>query len=97
MPSVLHRQAETDGHRRSRGALPPQVRQKGRRRARNSREELTSFAADLPGSIQKFSPRSGGGFCFVPTGRIKTVKKFWDRSEERRVGKECRSRWSPYH
>ena len=23
--------------------------------------------------------------------------KFVDRSEERRVGKECRSRWSPYH
>src|SRR3989449_10004372 len=22
---------------------------------------------------------------------------FKDRSEERRVGKECRSRWSPYH
>ena len=22
---------------------------------------------------------------------------FWLRSEERRVGKECRSRWSPYH
>ena len=22
---------------------------------------------------------------------------FWPRSEERRVGKECRSRWSPYH
>src|SRR2546427_10778782 len=22
---------------------------------------------------------------------------FWQRSEERRVGKECRSRWSPYH
>ena len=21
----------------------------------------------------------------------------WKRSEERRVGKECRSRWSPYH
>ena len=21
----------------------------------------------------------------------------WHRSEERRVGKECRSRWSPYH
>ena len=26
----------------------------------------------------------------VPNGEI------W-RSEERRVGKECRSRWSPYH
>src|ERR1039458_10376027 len=23
--------------------------------------------------------------------------QFIDRSEERRVGKECRSRWSPYH
>ena len=26
----------------------------------------------------------------------KKVLLFW-RSEERRVGKECRSRWSPYH
>src|SRR6266487_6451327 len=25
------------------------------------------------------------------------VSIFWNRSEERRVGKECRSRWSPYH
>ena len=31
------------------------------------------------------------------------LRKFWVvlaltiRSEERRVGKECRSRWSPYH
>ena len=25
------------------------------------------------------------------------IKKADDRSEERRVGKECRSRWSPYH
>ena len=24
-------------------------------------------------------------------------KDFVKRSEERRVGKECRSRWSPYH
>ena len=24
-------------------------------------------------------------------------ERFGDRSEERRVGKECRSRWSPYH
>ena len=27
----------------------------------------------------------------VPSLKLKT------RSEERRVGKECRSRWSPYH
>ena len=25
------------------------------------------------------------------------VEIFQSRSEERRVGKECRSRWSPYH
>ena len=30
----------------------------------------------------------------VGTGRIKV---YGSRSEERRVGKECRSRWSPYH
>ena len=30
---------------------------------------------------------------------LKTNKKYstTTRSEERRVGKECRSRWSPYH
>ena len=26
-----------------------------------------------------------------------TESSTWLRSEERRVGKECRSRWSPYH
>ena len=26
-----------------------------------------------------------------------TVETIYLRSEERRVGKECRSRWSPYH
>ena len=32
--------------------------------------------------------------------KIKNPKNFLGgkgRSEERRVGKECRSRWSPYH
>ena len=28
---------------------------------------------------------------------IRGKKSFLNRSEERRVGKECRSRWSPYH
>ena len=28
---------------------------------------------------------------------IQLKKDFLNRSEERRVGKECRSRWSPYH
>ena len=31
----------------------------------------------------------------IPTPLAEKIKK--RRSEERRVGKECRSRWSPYH
>ena len=33
----------------------------------------------------------------LPGIQLKTPHAFYDRSEERRVGKECRSRWSPYH
>ena len=52
----------------------------------------------------------GGGlqFCaiFVPTHEFRyygglrytlCLLDKYKRSEERRVGKECRSRWSPYH
>ena len=28
---------------------------------------------------------------------VPTIAELVQRSEERRVGKECRSRWSPYH
>ena len=42
-----------------------------------------TFQLDRPGDI-RLDPSMGGG-------------SLWDRSEERRVGKECRSRWSPYH
>jgi ATP-binding cassette subfamily F protein uup len=30
-------------------------------------------------------------------GDMQVLEKVQQRSEERRVGKECRSRWSPYH
>ena len=33
----------------------------------------------------------------VSLDTIKSVENGRRRSEERRVGKECRSRWSPYH
>src|SRR5688572_983733 len=32
-----------------------------------------------------------------PTDGLQRGMRVIDRSEERRVGKECRSRWSPYH
>ena len=41
-----------------------------------------------------------GGHSLIPAMklRLSTPQKLIDiRSEERRVGKECRSRWSPYH
>ena len=31
------------------------------------------------------------------TTPVKKANRIRARSEERRVGKECRSRWSPYH
>jgi len=34
---------------------------------------------------------------FLGTEDTVLYSSCWDRSEERRVGKECRSRWSPYH
>ena len=36
-------------------------------------------------------------FYVKDTGTGIPAEKLPDRSEERRVGKECRSRWSPYH
>ena len=33
----------------------------------------------------------------IRVGKIVKAEVFEERSEERRVGKECRSRWSPYH
>src|SRR5256886_10696726 len=34
---------------------------------------------------------------FIETGDVEAAMQTASRSEERRVGKECRSRWSPYH
>ena len=36
-------------------------------------------------------------FLNIPTTRANSITTGAERSEERRVGKECRSRWSPYH
>src|SRR2546422_4802704 len=52
------------------------------------RAEGISTHADPAGSVLV---AGGGGRVFRGEGRLS------ERSEERRVGKECRSRWSPYH
>src|SRR2546426_4450321 len=41
--------------------------------------------------------RHGAGRLNTPRGNKAGPDGRLERSEERRVGKECRSRWSPYH
>src|SRR5256885_5294517 len=48
-------------------------------------------AAGTPGQQAAAKKLPGG------SERILVVEDDEKRSEERRVGKECRSRWSPYH
>ena len=38
-----------------------------------------------------------GEVAELKRGQKVTKQELTTRSEERRVGKECRSRWSPYH
>src|SRR5690554_8146488 len=56
-----------------------------------NRETLEKQFADVKAKYEGQEvplPDTWGGFRIVPT-RI----EFWQRSEERRVGKECRSKW----
>ena len=38
-----------------------------------------------------------GKIIGIDLGTTNSCVAVMERSEERRVGKECRSRWSPYH
>ena len=48
---------------------------------------------DLRGTIR----RQPAVFTVYLVLRLIVLATLVSRSEERRVGKECRSRWSPYH
>src|SRR5256885_16107876 len=67
------------------------------------RNLLSRFKAlDLFNEMTVFGKSFAGAFNFDrPPGRRNqsndTRRSQTERSEERRVGKECRSRWSPYH
>src|SRR5437868_13393411 len=51
---------------------------------------LPIWLTRTPTMWSKYKLRRASSMRTRPTSR-------WHRSEERRVGKECRSRWSPYH
>src|SRR2546430_9719612 len=59
---------------------------------------ITSYAIWPPPRMDHF-PRPVGSHAKPTRGPKLLVSDFGlrKRSEERRVGKECRSRWSPYH
>ena len=49
---------------------------------------------EIPGRIEHDSTY---GYYWIDSEDFTRQKLENGRSEERRVGKECRSRWSPYH
>ena len=47
--------------------------------------------------VMKTQMNYSGHYSTYASGGTAVVLSKQKRSEERRVGKECRSRWSPYH
>src|SRR5256885_13653979 len=68
---------------------------------KSSRAEFAEAVASAVGSASGQNSGIGVNVAAVTQqfrqGPITTTGNNLDRSEERRVGKECRSRWSPYH
>src|SRR3712207_8299595 len=62
----------------------------------DERRAFVLAAAKVPREVRTFCGVLHATGCRVSEALALTAERV-DRSEERRVGKECRSRWSPYH
>ena len=63
----------------------------------NDIENLRASIINISATEIRDNPMENWRFITKPFRRHFTRKVLVVRSEERRVGKECRSRWSPYH
>ena len=64
--------------------------------SKSQREKITSIANECGMSLSDYVLSRAYGY--EPKVRLTPEQEaVRERSEERRVGKECRSRWSPYH
>src|SRR6266498_1889638 len=61
----------------------------------NPRRNDKDFNVELTSKLQGFDKDST--LSIRRRILVETIRISMSRSEERRVGKECRSRWSPYH
>src|SRR5256884_4615122 len=76
-------------------ALPISFGPRARRPASPATAVIWTFATIVvPSSVSLRPTFARGAVVLRPMVPLATLGK---RSEERRVGKECRSRWSPYH
>ena len=61
----------------------------------NIKEDIEN--TELKAKAKPFVFSLGQGMFLQGVEDFLIGKEIGERSEERRVGKECRSRWSPYH
>ena len=69
-----------------------------RRKDREMDENFAYYVADkCEWATVAVTDEKGLPYCFTISPAREEGVLYFHRSEERRVGKECRSRWSPYH
>src|SRR2546429_9234333 len=71
--------------------LPLSALQPAEAQASPEKRQAEATASWTPASPETGRRQAG------PRAPVPRKTPQWHRSEERRVGKECRSRWSPYH
>ena len=73
------------------------VRIPDEQRTLTDQREVTEYLATLGIDYERWPLSQRAAANAPPDAVLAAYAPEIERSEERRVGKECRSRWSPYH